>query len=157
MNLVATRGQTEIQYTWFDRVDNAIKDFFTQFHKEIIGKQSDWRFTINTLTVQFEGILRDIIRIHSGETTKIKEGRKTVVAEMLLDDLIRTDAFDELFSKESKDLFLYTFTNEGYNIRNDVAHGFYLPCDYTAFKATLVFLCILRLVRFDNEFISRYK
>lgn len=157
MDLVARRGQTEIQYTWFDRVDNAIKDYFTQFHKEIVGKQPDWRFTINTLTVQFEGILRDIIRIHSGETTKIKEGKKTVVAEMLLDDLIRTDAFDELFSKESKDLFLYTFTNEGYNIRNDVAHGFYLPCDYTAFKATLVFLCILRLVRFDNEFISRYK
>ena len=157
MDLVARRGQTEIQYTWFERVDYAIKDFFTQFHKEIVGKQSDWRFTINTLTVQFEGILRDIIRIHSGETTKIKEGKKTVVAEMLLDDLIRTDAFDELFSKESKDLFLYTFTNEGYNIRNDVAHGFYLPCDYTAFKATLVFLCILRLVRFDNEFISRYK
>lgn len=154
MDLVARRGQTEIQYTWFERVDYAIKDFFTQFHKEIIGKQSDWRFTINTLTVQFEGILRDIIRIHSGETTKIKEGKKTVVAEMLLDDLIRTDAFDELFSKESKDLFLYTFTNEGYNIRNDVAHGFYLPCDYTAFKATLVFLCILRLVRFDNEFIA---
>ena len=157
MDLVATRGQTEIQYTWFDRVDYAIKDFFTQFHKEIIGKQSDWRFTINTLTMQFEGILRDMIRIHSGETTKIKEGKKTVVAEMLLDDLIRTDAFDELFSKEDKDLFLYTFTNEGYNIRNNVAHGFYLPCDYTAFKATLVFLCILRLVRFDNEFISRYK
>lgn len=157
MNLVATRGQTEIQYTWFDRVDNAIKDFFTQFHKEIIGKQSDWRFTINTLTVQFEGILRDIIRMCSGETTKIKEGKKTVVAEMLLDDLIRTDTFVELFSDEDKDLFLYTFTKEGYNIRNDVAHGFYLPCDYTVFKATLVFLCILRLVRFDNEFISRYK
>lgn len=157
MDLVARRGQTEIQYTWFERVDYAIKDFFTQFHKEIIGKQSDWRFTINTLTVQFEGILRDIIRIHSGETTKIKEGKKTVIAEMLLDDLIRTDAFDELFSKESKDLFLYTFTNEGYNIRNDVAHGFYLPCDYTVFKATLVFLCVLRLVKFDNVFLGRFK
>jgi hypothetical protein len=73
---------------------------------------------------------------------------------MLLDDLLRTESFAKLFSDEDKDLFTYTFTNEGYNIRNNVAHGFYLPCDYTAFKATLVLLCVLRLVRFDNDIMN---
>ena len=157
MDIVVIRGQKEIKYTWFDRVDFAIKDYFKQFQNELKGKTSDWRLTINTLAIQFEGILRDFIREYSGETTKVKDGKKTVVAEMLLDDLIRTESFAKMFSEEDKDLFLYTFTNEGYNIRNNIAHGFYLPCDYTSFKATLVFLCILRLVRYDNVFISRYR
>ena len=154
MDIFAKRGQTEVRYTWFDRVDYAIKDFFVQLQNERMGKPTDWRLVINTLTIQFEGILRDFIRVFSGENTKVKEGKKTVVAEMLLDDLIRTESFAKLFSEEDRDLFLYTFTNEGYNIRNDVAHGFYLPCDYTAFKATLVFLCVLRLARFDKEFMN---
>lgn len=154
MDIVVIRGQKETKYTWFDRVDYAIKDYFRQFQNELNGKASDWRLTINTLAIQFEGILRDIIREYSGETTKVKEGKKTIVAEMLLDDLIRTESFAEIFSEEDRDLFLYTFTNEGYNIRNNVAHGFYLPCDYTAFKATLVFLCVLRLARFDNDFMN---
>jgi hypothetical protein len=154
MDIVAIRGQKEIKYTWFDRVDYAIKDYFKQFQNELKGKLSDWRLTINTLAIQFEGILRDFIREYSGETTKVKDGKKTVVAEMLLDDLIRTESFAEMFSEEDRDLFLYTFTNKGYNIRNNVAHGFYLPRDYTAFKATLVFLCILRLARFDNDFMN---
>ena len=152
MELFAKRGQNEVRYTWFDRVDYAIKDFFVQLQNERMGKPTDWRLVINTLTIQFEGILRDFIRVFSGETTKVKEGKKTVVAEMLLDDLIRTESFAKLFSEEDRDLFLYTFTNEGYNIRNDVAHGFYLLCDYTAFKATLVLLCVLRLARFDKAF-----
>lgn len=154
MELPAKRGQNEVSYTWFDRVDYAIKDFFVQLQNERMGKHTDWRLVINTLTIQFEGILRDFIRVFSGETTKVKDGKKTVVAEILLDDLIRTESFAKLFSEEDRDLFLYTFTNEGYNIRNDVAHGFYLPCDYTAFKATLVFLCVLRLARFDKAFMN---
>lgn len=154
MEIFTERGQKEIKYCWFDRVDIAIKDYFTQLHNERIGKPSDWRLVINTLTIQFEGILRDFIRVYSGETTKIKDGKKTIVSEMLLDDLLRTESFAKLFSDEDKDLFTYTFTNEGYNIRNNVAHGFYLPCDYTAFKATLVLLCVLRLVRFDNDIMN---
>ncbi len=154
LDLFAKRGQTEIRYTWFDRVDCAIKDYFVQLRNEKMGKPTDWRLVINTLTIQFEGILRDFIRVYSGENTKVKEGKKTVVAEMLLDDLIRTESFAKMFSEEDRDLFLYTFTNEGYNIRNNVAHGFYLPCDYTAFKATSVFLCVLRLARFDKDFMN---
>lgn len=68
---------------------------------------------------------------------------------MLLDDLLRTEACKQLYSDEDRDLFTYSFTSKGLNIRNDVAHGFYLPSDFTAFKAILVLLCILRLVRYN--------
>ena len=69
---------------------------------------------------------------------------------MLLDDLLRTNACKELFTEEDRNLFYYTFTNKGLNIRNYVAHGFYMPQDYSTYNAILVFLCVLRLVRFEK-------
>ena len=44
-------------------------------------------------------------------------------------------------------LFKQTFTNDGYNIRNNVAHGMYIPQEYTSTKALLVFVSILRLAK----------
>ena len=145
--LSMNRNGEQFTYSWFHKVDFAIKDFFVQYKKELAGKHSDWRNVINALTIQFEGILREKIRLHNGETSKIV--RNTNVSEMLLDELLRTEGFLELFSLEDKDFFCYVFTNKGYNIRNNVAHGFYLPHDYTSYKAILVFLCLLRLVRYD--------
>ena len=42
-------------------------------------------------------------------------------------------------------------TAKGYNIRNYVAHAFYIPQDYGMIEATLVFLCILRLTMFSPK------
>lgn len=149
--LSMNRNGEQFTYSWFHKVDFAIKDFFVQYKKELSGKHSDWRNVTNALTIQFEGILREKIRLHNGETSKIVGNTKDKenVSEMLLDELLRTEGFLELFSLEDKDFFCYVFTNKGYNIRNNVAHGFYLPYDYTSYIAILVFLCLLRLVRYD--------
>ena len=147
-NWIVNRNGKEYSFCWFDKIDFALKDFFIQYDKELKGKTSDWRNVINSLTVQFEGILRDSIRVYNGETSKIVGNNKENISEMLLDDLLRTEASKVLYSDEDRNLFYYIFTNKGYNIRNDVAHGFYLPHDYTSYKAILVFLCVLRLVRY---------
>lgn len=54
----------------------------------------------------------------------------------------------QIFRKEDIEFFEYVFTAKGYNIRNYVAHAFYIPQDYGMIEATLVFLCILRLTMF---------
>lgn len=148
--MTINRNGNRLYYTWFDKVDFALKDFFIQCNKEMKGEKSDWRNVITNLTIQFEGILRDIIRIYNGENSKIVGNNKEKVVEMLLDDLLRTNACKELFTDEDRNLFYYTFTNKGLNIRNYVAHGFYLPQDYSTYNAILVFLCVLRLVRFEE-------
>lgn len=148
--LVTIRNDQKYTYCWFDKVDFAFKEFFKQYQNELKDKHSDWRSVINSLTIQFEGILRENIKLHNGESSKIVGSNKENIAEMLLDDLLRTEACKELFTDEDRDLFYYVFTNKGYNIRNDVAHGFYLPHDYTFYKAILVFLCFLRLIHNTN-------
>ena len=56
-------------------------------------------------------------------------------------------------SSNPKDIefFEYVFTATSHNIRNDVAHAFYIPQDYGIIQATLVFLCILRLTMFSPK------
>lgn len=143
----------EISYTFFQEIDFALKSFFQQCKLYLKKKQPDWRITIDILSLKFEGILRDIINITSqGNTTIFK--REDHYTEMLLDDLLRCDTFIKIFNEDDKNLFLYTFTNKGRNIRNNVAHSFYKPQDYNIYNAVLVLLCLLRLTKFSNNNIT---
>jgi len=145
-NLVLVSNNVEISYTWVSEIDFALKSFFSQCNLLLKDKKADWRITIETLSLKFEGILRDIIGIECGCITKIDKSENTT--EMLLDDLLRCDCFSTVFDEDDKNLFLYTFTNKGLNIRNNVAHSFYKSYDYTFDKAVLVLLCVLRLAKF---------
>ena len=53
-------------------------------------------------------------------------------------------------------LWLLTFCHKEFSIIVDVAHGFYLPSDYDAFKVILLLPCILRLVGYDKLGINRW-
>ena len=143
------RNDISIKYTLWSMIDFGIKDLFKQFSRYVDNKDCDWRIPIDILSLKFEGILRDLIGLHCGVTTKIDNNGNTT--EMLLDELLRSDHFLEIFTKDDLNLFYYVFTSKGLNIRNSVAHGFYKQEDYTMFNAVLVFLCILRLAKFGQK------
>ena len=73
-----------------------------------------------------------------------KEGDTELV---LLEGLLNNEEIKNIFNDNDLFLFRQTFTKDGYNIRNEVAHGMYLPQEYSAEKTLLVFLCILRLAK----------
>ena len=75
---------------------------------------------------------------------KVKDGNTEFVT---LEVLLKTKALKSIFTKEDLLLFSQTYTKAGYNIRNDVAHGLLLPQEYTAAKALLVFVSVLRLAK----------
>ena len=75
---------------------------------------------------------------------------------MLLEQLLNQKVLARVFDQEDLLLFKQTFTNEGFNIRNDVAHGLLMPEEYTPYRALLVFLSILRLAKATRKiFIER--
>lgn len=144
--LSVSRNGIDIEYTWFEMIKVALKDFFNQCNLILRSKQPDWTITLDILSLKFEGILRDIIALVGGVITKIdKYGNSS---DFLLDDLFRSGAMQEIFTQDDINLFQYTFTNKGVNIRNNVAHSFYKPQDYSTQKVILVLLCILRLAKF---------
>lgn len=134
-------------YRWLDILAPGIHNFFIYAEAFVLSgfnpKNENWTLSIDSLTLKFEGALRDLIRLTGGTTTKIKNKEN---AEMLLEDLLNTEKSKKIFSENDLFLFKMIFTNRGANIRNDVAHGFYtVPEDYSFEKACKVFLCILRL------------
>lgn len=147
--LIVQRNEMSITYTWFSLVDIGIKSFFEQCNLLQKGKQPDWRFSIEFLSLKFEGILRDIVRELGGVITEMDEQNNTT--NVLLDKLLGSPEIKRAFTKDDINLFQYTLTSKGYNIRNNVAHSFYKPQDYNAGNAVLVLLCILRLAKFQPK------
>lgn len=125
-----------------DRFDFAIKDFFTLFKGRIKNEDVDWRRTIICMTIAFEGVLRDIMVLNQAKTGQYKNN---LIREMLLDKLLAQPFMKEYYGEENLQLFEYTMTNMGLNIRNNVAHSFYSPHSYTIEKAILVFMSLMRL------------
>lgn len=143
---ITYRNEKSITYTWFSLVDIGIKSFFDQCNLIRKDKSADWRFSIEFLSLKFEAILRDIVRLLGGVITEVDDNGNS--KELLLDKLLSNPVLMEVFNADDMNLFKYTLTSKGYNIRNDVAHSFYKPQDYNMGKAVLVLLCILRLAKF---------
>lgn len=77
------RGDNEISYCWFDKVDSALKDFLSQFDKMLKGRATDWKVSITLMTTQFESILRDYNRIYGDGNTKLQGQSKQEIREIL--------------------------------------------------------------------------
>lgn len=135
--------------SWFSQIDYAVKALIQQYQRALNNRPTDWRIPIEVLSIRFEGILRTIVADQGGKTINIERNGNT--KEALLDSLLREPCLLNDFAEEDIEFFEYVLTSKGLNIRNNVAHAFYIPQDYGMTYATLVFLCILRLAKFRPE------
>ena len=140
------RSNQVVIASWYSQLDYGIEALIKQYNRFLQGKPTDWRISVDLLSIRFEGILRDMVGNYGGHVTKV--GRDNSLSQVLLDSLFREPCLREIFREEDMVFFEYVFTAKGHNIRNNVAHAFYIPQDYGMVQATLVFLCILRLTTF---------
>ncbi len=112
------------------------------------NKINNFILAIDSMTIKFEGALRDFIRLCGGNTTTSKKG---VLVEQVLEELLENHTTKNYFSNKDIELFKYAFTQKGKNLRNNVAHSFMQFSDYTWEAVMLVFLCILRLGKYTLE------
>ena len=134
--------------SWFSQIDYGIEALIKQYKRLLEGRSTHWRLQVDVLSIRFEGILRDMVGDYGGSITKVRDNG---TSQALLDDLLREPCLQDMFRVEDIEFFEYVFTSKGHNIRNDVAHAFYIPQDYGIIQATLVFLCILRLTMFSPK------
>lgn len=130
----------------YDIVGKGLEDYIQQNNKSFKNKICvDWRFCIDFLTPKFEFIIRCIASVLDIPVVKTLNGgeEQFITLEKILDNPKLKDIFndDDIF------MFKHTFTQDGLNIRNEVAHGLLLPQDYSKEIATLIFLCVLRLCK----------
>lgn len=137
--------------SWLSLLAPGLHSLFAQYELSILlntNKVNNFILAIDSLTLKFEGALRDFIRLCGGNTSKDRNGE---LKEQLLEELLENEIVVKYFSTKDIDLFKFTFTSRGNNIRNNVAHSFMEFSDYGLSVASLVFLCILRLGKYTLE------
>lgn len=85
----------------------------------------------------------------------VKTTRDGEVQFVTLEKILAEPKLKDIFNDDDIFLFNHTFTKEGLNIRNEVAHGLLLPQDYTSEIALLVFLSVLRLSKIVDYIIKQ--
>lgn len=134
--------------TWLTMLAPGIHNLLTQFELSILlntNKINNFILSIDSLTLKFEGALRDFIKLSGGNTTKEKNDE---IEEQLLEELLENSKTKEFFTEKDIELFKFTFTKKGKNLRNIVAHSFMEYSDYSLETAFLIFFCIIRLGKY---------
>lgn len=137
---------------WLTMLAPGIHNLFAQFELSVLmstNKINNFILAMDSLTLKFEGALRDFIRLSGGNTSTSKNGE---LKEQLLEELLENQTTKKYFTEKDIELFKYTFTRKGNNFRNNIAHSFLEFSDYNLQSVTLVFFCILRLGKYTfNE------
>jgi len=125
-----------------------IHNLIAQFELSVLmntNKINNFILAMDSLTIKFEGALRDFILLSGGNTSTSKRGE---IKEQLLEELLENPITKKHFTNKDVELFKFTFTKKGKNLRNNVAHSFLQYSDYNLQAVTLVFFCILRLGKY---------
>jgi len=149
------RGMTDNEIdqnsSWLTMFAPGIHSLFAQFELSVLmntNKINNFILALDSLTVKFEGALRDFIRLSGGNTSTSKKGD---IKEQLLEELLDNPTTKKHFTIKDIELFKYTFTLKGKNLRNNIAHSFLQYSDYNLQAVTLVFFCILRLGKYTFD------
>lgn len=146
-----TDNEIDQNSTWLTMLAPGIHNLFAQFELSVLmntNKISNFILAIDSLTLKFEGALRDFIRLSGGNTSTSKRGE---IKEQLLEELLDNSTTTKYFTTRDIELFKYTFTQNGRNLRNNVAHSFLQYSDYNLQDASLVLFCILRLGKYTYK------
>jgi hypothetical protein len=102
---------------------------------------------LDSLTLKFEGLLRDFARLTGAETVvQVKD----IIREMYIEDLLETEQIQNFFTEDDRMFFKYVFVSKyGLNLRNQIAHSFLKPHQYNLDKVLLVLVAILRLGKYN--------
>lgn len=111
----------------------------------ILSVQEQMAF--DQLSVKFEGLFRDLCEIAEITTTKVRENQTVA---MDINELLQSKELAKSFDRKDVDLWQYTFTGCGYNIRNNVAHAFYRENDYTVKMSNLLLFAYIKLAKYGG-------
>lgn len=142
-------SEIENDANWISLIAPSLHNFFTQIELSVLldeNRVNNFILCLDSLTLKFEGALRDFIRLCGESTSTIK---KNTLQELLLEDLLTHRKVAELFSENDIELFKYTFTKSGINLRNNIAHSFMSYSNYSLQNVSIVLLCFLRLGKYE--------
>lgn len=141
-------GGSPVEQNWIGQVAPSIVEYFVQTESSLHSKHYIPNFVlcIDSLVLKFEGLLRNFAAklSVSTATTSPKGMREIYIHEILEHEIIQKH-----FNEDDLYFFKYLFTDQGLNLRNQVAHCFQRDDDYTESKMILLILALLRVGKYN--------
>jgi hypothetical protein len=137
---------TITHFQWAQLIFPALENFFSQteidFSLNKFNRQA-YILCIDSLALKFEGLLREFSRRIGAQAIEIKDN--STQERITIDRLLDNQKFIDLVPPDDIALFKYLFTNQGENLRNNVAHCFFLPMNYSPEWMWLLITATLKL------------
>ncbi|NEW79420.1 MAG: DUF4209 domain-containing protein [Gelidibacter sp.] len=142
-------GGNEQQINWIQQLSPSIVEFFLQVQAWSHSKYFTPSFIlcIDSFTLKMEGIFRNFCE---RANIPISFDRDKGMQEAYINNVFDNETIINYFNEDDRLLFNYLFSNDGgMNLRNNVAHCFYLPNEYHPDKMLLLIAALLRLGKYD--------
>lgn len=141
-----------LKYSWLSLIGPSIHEYFIQTDAGLRSKTpiANYIMPIDSLTLKFEGVLRDFARLAGISTTT--SGKRNVLREKYIEELLLEKDLADYFDEDDLLLFNYLFVAKlGMNLRNNIAHSFYLPNNYSFEIMHLLICAFLRIGKYRIE------
>ncbi len=141
-------SMTGIQLKFFDFIELPMKNLFTEFTKIVNHRKYNLSVPLELLSLKLERLFREILYIN-GISTLATSNSADKEQFIMLDKILQRLEENKLFEIDDINFFRYVLTTDGYNLRNDTAHGL---IDFRYYKTILgvhscflLFVCILKI------------
>lgn len=132
-------------YTLISWVEPALRSYFAEMERAQQDKnyRPNLMLCTDSLTLKMEAILRHFCRSLDPPIATNRRGRDGDQQERTLEDIIQ--AVEGYTGPDAGYWLRFVFTKEGWNVRNNVAHGFMNPQDYSVSLMQAVILALFVL------------
>ncbi len=150
----------KIEHTWLNLVLPSLKAFFEESQKP--RETAQFILFIDSIVPKIEGMLRDICALIEIPTFKFERNqhglqttREKYMSELLYEgssneDKTNYEKLKQIIDENELCFLKFLFVEKsGMNLRNKVAHGLMIEKEYTASRAFLVLMALLRLSKYQ--------
>lgn len=139
----------ESKESWLDIITPPLRLLCNEIIKDVVSQHqynADYVCAIDSLTMKLEGCIREICRRRSIPTVT-EDKHNEILLEKLLDKLGEECNLDGslLLTPCTHKLLMTVLTKQGYNLRNNIAHGFTNLSDYNLQNAIMVLHSLLKI------------
>ncbi len=137
-----------VGFNWIELLSPSLSSFFIQSEIDIIANKNTFNgyvLCIDSLTIKFEGLLREFSRHIGAQIIEYKEDGTE--ARISFEKLLENEKLKQIIPENDQALLKFLFTSQGLNLRNNVAHCFYQTKSYSP---GVMFLLISALLRLGN-------
>ena len=142
-----------IRYNWSTTIISIFETYFTEIDRWIKNPKIYYPYLVTiteSLVLKFETWIRHYLACYKQPTISSLPQENGIIREKDLNYLLYDEFIIEKFDFNDLLYFRYLFiAKEGWNLRNEIAHGVLISEQYTVELFNWVFFAFLRLAKYD--------